>query len=187
MKTASKLLFWFILSSAIYLLAFPQLQPEVGAASHADTQYEQAGKYRRGWPLTYLAYVSEHGDSKSTFYDFQYSYQSIRPVSLVVNISIFATILLALFRYPVITSKQLWIATAFFFLIALLLSVLIAGSFNEQNLNAFNVRILGPDRAIHVVIFSALAASLFFILARLVAIFESLIRTTDHRNANIAR
>lgn len=187
MKTASKLLFWLTLLSAFYLLAYPQRQPVAGAASQTETQYEQDGEHRRGWPLTYLTYVSEHGDSKSTYYDFKYNYQPIKPISLAVNIAIFAIALLALFGYPEISSKQLWITTATFFVIVFLISLLITGTFNEQNLNTFNVRILGPDRAIHFAIFTVLITALFFVISRLVVMFGSFTQKTEAGNSNIAR
>lgn len=170
MKLASNILFWLTLLSTIYLFASPQLQPKAGDVIQAESQHEQGGEYRRGWPLTYLTYVAEHGDSKSTYYDFSYNYKPFRPFSLAVNIVIFTIILMALVRYPKVSHNQLWIATASFFVLVSIIAMVITGSYNEQNLTSFHARLIGTDRTLHFLIFSVLFASLFFVALRMVVV-----------------
>ena len=75
MKSISVILFLLTLLSAVYLLASPHRQSVAGDVIQSEAYHEQAGEYRRGWPFPYLTYKAEHGDSKTTYYDFSYTYQ----------------------------------------------------------------------------------------------------------------
>ena len=172
MKSISVILFLLTLLSAVYLLASPHRQSVAGDVIQSEAYHEQAGEYRRGWPFPYLTYKAEHGDSKTTYYDFSYTYQPMRPFALFTDVLIFGMVLLALVRFPVISARQLWWALLCFLLVAFLLSSLIPAVFNEHDQNGFIARVLGPERMLHLFIFSVLAVSLFFVLARLVAMLS---------------
>ena len=189
MRAAASLLFWVTFLSAIYLCAVPQCHQEVGTQglSRMELEYGQGGEHHRGWPLTYLTYDAEHGRSQGTYFNFTYNYQPIQPVSLVFDIAFFGIALLALFRYPVISANQLWGATALYFAAIGWYYLQVTGSLNQQIQTPFSVRVIGPNQGIHFAIFSVLTVSLFFVIARLVAILSNAINKMKTGNSKSAR
>ena len=192
MNTAPRLLLWLTLLSAVYLFASPERQPGTGAAGQIETRSTgngvyQDGEYRFGWPLTYSTFSVEYGNSKSTYYDFTYSNHNIKPVSLVVDIAVFGILLLSLTRYPALSSSQLWIATGLYFVIVSLLSFQLVRSFNPLDQTPFNLRIVGSDRGIDYAIFLTLFISLFFFIARVVAVLSDFTRKPSAGKSEIAR